>query len=471
MATTSLWRIKGKLGSVLEYIENPEKTVTHSPDPADEDASIRDVLEYVTRDSATDRSQLVSAINCSVKTAVKDMKETKQRFGKQSGTVAYHGYQSFKEGEVMPKLAHMIGVRLAEELWGGRYEVVVATHTDKASHIHNHFLINTVSFIDGIKFHRTKEDYRKMQEVSDRLCREFRLSVVRHPQGRGKHYGEWAAEKRGKPTYRSMIRRDIDDAVRASLTEREFFSCLKEKGYEFKLYNSKGGNLERPSLKPKGSERFFRFDGLGDDYRLDEIRERILEKIDRIEPFPEEDRKAIRRYRSAHPPHTKHKGLAALYYHYCYELHIIVQYPASAKKVPFFMREDLLRLDRLDEQVRFLARNGIETMDDLNGYREKAGGNIRLLQWERQVQRNLLKQEIRRDNLPGQKELKEKIAGISGEIGKLKNDLKICDSVEKRSSQIQKGMETLKEMEKGEEKDELLRGRSGTGRKNVLKRG
>lgn len=62
MATTSIWRIKGKLGSVLEYIENPEKTVTHSPNPADEDASIRDVLEYVTRDSATDRSQLVSEI-------------------------------------------------------------------------------------------------------------------------------------------------------------------------------------------------------------------------------------------------------------------------------------------------------------------------------------------------------------------------------------------------------------------------
>ena len=470
MATTSLWRIKGKLGSVLEYIENPEKTFTHPANPADEDASIRDVLEYVTRDSATDHSQLVSAINCRVKTAVKDMKETKQRFGKPGGTVAYHGYQSFKEGEVTPELAHMIGVRLAEELWGDRYEVVVATHIDKDSHIHNHFLINTVSFVDGIKFHRTKEDYQKMQEVSDRLCRQYMLSVVKHPQGRGKHYGEWAAEKKGRPTYRSMIRRDIDDAIRKSLTEREFFQFLKEKGYEFKLYNSKGGELERPSLRPSGSERYFRFDGLGDDYRMDEIRERILEKITRIEPFPEEDRKAIQRYRMDHPPHTKHKGIAALYYHYCYELHIIVNYPASVKRVSFFMREDLLKLDRLDEQVRFLAKNSIETMDDLNGYREKAGGRIRLLEWERQVQRNLLKQEVRKDNLPGQDELREKIAGISDEIRQLKNDLKICDSVEKRSAQIGSELETLKEMEKGEERDGLLRRRSGTGRKNVSKR-
>ena len=470
MATTSIWRIKGKLGSVLEYIENPEKTVTHSPNPADEDASIRDVLEYVTRDSATDHSQLVSTINCSVKTAVKDMNETKQRFGKPGGTVAYHGYQSFKEGEVTPKLAHMIGVRLAEELWGDRYEVVVATHIDKDSHIHNHFLINTVSFIDGKKYFRSSGDYKRMREVSDRLCRQYRLSVVKHPQGRGKHYGEWAAEKKGRPTYRSMIRRDIDDAIRKSLTEREFFQFLKEKGYEFKLYNSKGGELERPSLRPSGSERYFRFDGLGDDYRMDEIRERILEKITRIEPFPEDDRKAIRRYRMDHPPHTKHKGIAALYYHYCYELHIIVNYPASVKRVSFFMREDLLKLDRLDEQVRFLAKNSIETMDDLNGYREKAGGRIRLLEWERQVQRNLLKQEVRKDNLPGQDELREKIAGISGEIRQLKNDLKICDSVEKRSAQIGSELETLKEMEKGEERDGLLRRRGGTGRKNVSKR-
>ena len=471
MATTSLWRIKGKVKSAIEYIENPEKVIKPRSDSEGEEASIETVMDYVSRDSATDRSQLVTAINCNLLTASEEMKETKLRFGKLGGTVAYHGYQSFREGEVTPDQAHMIGVRLAEELWGSRYEVVVATHTDKASHIHNHFLINTVSFIDGIKFHRTKEDYRKMQEVSDQLCRRYGLSVVKHPQGRGKHYAEWAAEKQGKPTYRSMVRRDIDDAIRSSLTEREFFNCLKEKGYEFKLYNSKGGELERPSLKPEGAERFFRFDRLGDDYRLDEIRERILEKITRIDPFPEEDRKAIRRYRSTHPPYTKHKGLAALYYYYCYELHIIVKYPASVKKVPFFMREDLIRLDRLDETVRFLARNNIETMEDLNGYRERANENIRLLEWERQVQRNLLKREVRRDNLPGQEELRKQISGISGEIKELRNGLKICDSVEKRSSQIQNGMGTLKEMEKGEERDELLRGRSGTGRQNVPKRG
>lgn len=468
MATTSLWRIKGQLGNVIRYIENPEKTSVL--DCEGKDAVIEDVIDYVTRDSATQNSNLVSAINCKVETACEDMKKTKQRFGKPGGTVAYHGYQSFAQGEVTPEQAHLLGCRLAEELWGDRYEVVVATHIDKKSHIHNHFLVNTVSFVDGIKFHRTKGDYIKMQEVSDRLCKEYNLSVVKHPEGKGKHYGEWSAEKKGKPTFRSTIRRDIDDAIKASLTEREFFTYLKEKGYEFKLYNSKGGELERPSLKPADSERYFRFDRLGDDYSLDEIRDRILEKINRIEPFPEEERRRIRRYRTEHPPRTKRKGLAALYFYYCYELHIIVKSQASVKKVPFFMREDLIKLDRLDEQVRFLAKNNIETLDDLNGYREEAGSKLRLLEWERQVQRNLLRQDVRKENIPGQEEQREKIAEINAEIKRLKKELKICDSVEKRSAQIRTELEAMKNQEKGEEKDELLRGRGGTGREDVAKR-
>lgn len=134
------------------------------------------------------------------------------------------------------------------------------------------------------------------------------------------------------------------------------------------------------------------------------------------------------------------------------------------------MREDLIKLDRLDEQMRFLGKNRIETMEDLNGYRKEAAEQVRLLEWERQVQRNFLKREVRRENLPAQEELREKIAGISDEIRQLKKNLKICDSVEARSAQIQKEMEAMKNQEKGEKKDELLRGRSRTGRPDVAKR-
>ena len=300
MATTSLWRIEGGLNRVIEYIENPEKTqerITETKDYGGGEASIVSVLDYVTRESATDHTQLVTAINCTLQNVTEEMMKTKKAFGKTGGTVAYHGYQSFKEGEVTPQQAHLIGELLAQELWGDRYEVVVATHVDKESHIHNHFLINTVSFVDGKKFHRTKQDYLRMQQVSDRLCRENGLSVVRHPEdGRGKNYGEWAAEQKGKPTHRRMIRQDIDRAIKASLTEREFFRHLEEMGYEFKLRSSKGEELLRPSLKPKDAQRFFRFDRLGEGYDLEEIRYRILENIRREPVIPEENVAFVSRY-------------------------------------------------------------------------------------------------------------------------------------------------------------------------------
>ena len=65
--------------------------------------------------------------------------ETKRLWGKSGGRVCYHGYQSFKADEVTAETAHEIGVRLAEELWGGRFEVVVATHCN-TGHYHNHFV-------------------------------------------------------------------------------------------------------------------------------------------------------------------------------------------------------------------------------------------------------------------------------------------------------------------------------------------
>ena len=105
-----------------------------------------------------------------------------------------------------------------------------------------------------------------MRDVSDRLCREPGLSVIKNPEGKRKNYSEWSAEKNGKPTNRSRIRADIDRAIGVSLTENEFFDALEEMGYELKLTAASGKTLQRPSLRPQGSERFYRFDRLGEEY-------------------------------------------------------------------------------------------------------------------------------------------------------------------------------------------------------------
>ena len=187
MAVTSLWRVKGFIGKVVMYAMNENKTTTKEvirTDNDDTDAfnALSDLIDYAERGDATNEQSFVYRIKCRKGYEKEDMMKTKNDFGKTGGVVAYHGYQSFSKGEVTLEQAHKIGKQLARELWGERYQVIVTTHLDKDSHIHNHFVINTVSWVDGKKFHRTKRDYQKMREVSDRLCREYSLSVIEHPR-------------------------------------------------------------------------------------------------------------------------------------------------------------------------------------------------------------------------------------------------------------------------------------------------
>lgn len=188
MATTSIWRVHGKIGKVLIYAENPDKTIAESPiaipDGVNTD-SLEDVIMYAAREDATNKKQYVTGINCHPETAREEMMNVKGDYAKTGGVIAYHGYQSFSEGEVTPELAHEIGVKLAERLWGDKYQVLVATHLDKQSHIHNHFVLNTVSFVDGRKYFRSVGDYQRMQDESDRLCLEYGLSIVEIPTGKG----------------------------------------------------------------------------------------------------------------------------------------------------------------------------------------------------------------------------------------------------------------------------------------------
>ena len=93
---------------------------------------------------------------------------TKKRYGKTDCYIAWHGYQSFKPEEVTPQLAHEIGVKLAKEMWGDRFEIIVTTHLDK-EHIHCHFCFNSVSFRDGGKYNYSKIEQQHGQALEDTL--------------------------------------------------------------------------------------------------------------------------------------------------------------------------------------------------------------------------------------------------------------------------------------------------------------
>lgn len=207
MATTKIWPVKTRLDHVLRYAEEESKTENADWSKVG-DPSLRDVMDYAMDDAKTRQQYYVSGWNCLPGIALKEMRLVKRMFGKEDGILAFHGYQSFKPGEVSPEIAHEIGMKLAEELWPD-HQVIIATHVNK-DHVHNHFVLNSVG-LHGKKFNACKASYREMRAASDRLCREYGLSVI-EPKSTSttKHYTEWAAEHAGEPTYRSIIRQDID---------------------------------------------------------------------------------------------------------------------------------------------------------------------------------------------------------------------------------------------------------------------
>ena len=444
MAVTSIWPIKGRVDQVIHYARNPEKTTAGKYRDQAALHSIDGILEYAADEMKTEHRAYVSCLNCKESDAAAQFMETKRFWGKTDGRSCYHGYQSFRYGEVTAEIAHEIGVKLAEELWGGRFEVLVATHLN-TDHYHNHFVINSVSFADGRKFYNSPTDYNHMREVSDRLCREHSLSVIEDSCGNSRHYSEWSAEKNGKPTYRGMIRKDIDRAISASTTGRDFIRVMTEMGYEIKTHGERGTPLKYPSLKPPGAKGYFRFHKLGEGYSLDEIKERILQNYRKQVPFPEIKPKRGRRYcyHGSRRTVKKATGLRALYLRYCYELHIIVRHPASVKRVSFLLREDVAKLDRFIAQTRLLGKHRIETLEDLRAYKENLEGQISTLTAERKDLRNQLKRASRQNDGIAADEIKKQIASHTAMLKSHRRKLILCDSIEQRSVQVRENLEQL----------------------------
>ena len=398
--------------------------------------------------------------------------ETKRRFGKMDGRTCYHGYQSFRAGEVDADTAHRIGVELAKELWGDQFEVVVATHLN-TDHYHNHFVINSVSSVDGRKFSNRKPDYARMREVSDRLCKEHQLSVIKNPKGKGKSYSQWSAEKNGKPTYPSLVKDDVDRAILASTTMRDFQRVMEQMGYTFKWFKKNGQQLEHQVAIPPGAKKGVRLDRLGEEYTFDGITQRILRNMRKRIPFPEAENRRLGRYRyrGNFKKHKKATGLRALYFYYCYRLKIIVKHPASTKKVLGVLREDIVKLDQRIAETRFLGKYKIETADDLAGRKQYADNQIQVLTDQRKDLRNALKRITRKGDAAEIEATKEKISALTDELIKLRKEVKLCDSIAVRSGLVKEGLEAIIEQDTSERKEknqyEHSRRRSGTDRQNV----
>ena len=436
MAVTKIWNIKGRAESPLEYITNPEKTQREFTES--EKQALADVIAYAADEDKTEQFFYTTGINCSVEFARDQFNATKIRFGKTGGNVAYHAYQSFREGEVTPDEAHAIGVQLARELWGDRFQIVVATHVNTKC-THNHIVINSVSFKDGLKFHDCKDTYRQLKEASDRICLERGLSVVENPKGKGVNQYVYKMEKAGMPTRYNVARQAIDEAVSLSLNIEEFKYELSKRGYNYRFDPQR----KYWTVTPPGGRKPIRIHKLGDDYSRESIERRIYDN----DPSVRTER-LRQQYRQPNNYNLRRRidrimgrsGLEKLYLRYCYELGYLPKYQQNPTKLHILLKEDLLKCDQYSEQAKLLSRYHVDTEKDLSDLMENIEGKIK----ELSLGRDELRQTARRV-LPESEinDAKEKIKDLTAEIRELRHELKVCGDIQQRSGHVRENLAVI----------------------------
>ena len=407
MAYTSVIPVR-RLDRAVKYVMNKEKTTA---------VSLQDALDYAANRDKTEQSCFESSYACTLETAFSDMRQTKEHWHKSGGVQGYHLVQSFAADEVTPELAHRIAKELADRVLGGRYEYVIGTHLN-TGHIHSHIVWNSVSCVDGKKYRSNYKSYvTEIRAVSDELCRKYKLSVIDTENSNhvAKPYAEWLAEKNNQPTWRTAIRQDVDEAIRQSLTWRQFLTVLDRKGYEVRM------RRKYPVLRPPGKERFVRFKTLGKRYTPEAIQTRILYPQS-YHPYVENPPTIQHgRLHSGKKPHRKLTGLRALYYRYLYELGALPHKPRSSS---YAVRQDAYKLDQRIRQMEFLSKNRIDTLAQLETHRQALQTEIRQLQTKR-------KQLPKTDDVQSQHE------SVNTALKQLRQEERLCRKIAEHSIEVQ----------------------------------
>ena len=425
MATTSLWKVDKRLDHVIDYATDEEKTKNENEGSNFD--SIEKLLTYATNPDKTEKLFYTTGINCKVDNAVKEMQFVKRLYGKEKGILAFHGYQSFKEGEVTPEIAHEIGVRLAEEMWGDRFQVVVSTHLN-TDNIHNHFVLNSVSFLDGKRFCNTKKDYALMRKTSDRLCEEYGLNVLQQED----KYIKYATSD----LYKELMRDSIDYAIANAKDYEQFIQILKDLDYIVTDINGTLSIRRDPYKRNTRIERQF-----GYKYSKENIYKRILETQPEFPYSPEPYllfSRSYERYNNEKQKHLQFKGTIS-YLIYQYEKLLGINTEIFSKSNITKMTPELIqaikKMDEFSKQVRFLSKNNINTEEELLNYEKLAYDRINPLKSERE---NLWKKHKRTKNDDERKNIENKIIEISKKITPLTEEIKHCNNIKLRLEKIKK---------------------------------
>lgn len=468
MAVCEIWDVRGRLDHPIDYAENPEKTANPKYTEADLQAMV-DVMEYATNKDKTEQRYFVTGVNCDPTTARDEMMIAKAQWNDESEIVCYHGFQSFKHGEVTPEQAHEVGVKLAEKMWGDRFQVIVATHLNTDC-LHNHFVVNSVSFADGKHYHDNKANLRLLRQRSDELCREHSLSVIEHPSGKKTPYALYQAEKNGMPTRDNVTRQAVDEAISKSFTLKDFDLIMAEMGYRVSF----DPNRKYWTVIGKGWKRPKRLYKLGEEYTNERIMERISENSYAVKfsTFAESQRTVkVFRVKGSLKGAKKIGGLRGLYLHYCYKLGIL---PKNKKqnyaRLHYLLKDDLMKMEAISQETRLLCRNRIDTVEQLLLYK----GTLETEKTDLLQKRKELYSKSRKTGGEEKEAIRSQLSDLSKRLSVIRKEVRLCEGIEARNAALKEKLSTIRSDEEQQRKELMTneyKRRSGrTNRPNELGR-
>ena len=452
MATNGIWKIDKRLDNVLIYTTNVEKTINsgYTKEPY---CNLHNVIDYVEADYKTEKQYYVSGINCEKDTALDEMIITKQKFNKTGGILGFHAFQSFAEGEVTPELAHEIGIKLAEEMWGDRFEVVVSTHLN-TNHIHNHFVLNSVSFVDGKRYYDNRQTYAEFRKISNLICEEYGLSTLREKScKRSKiNYANYQKGNYESNNYYTRAKEDIDRAILQAYDYNDFCKLMKLMDYDVMI------RYDKISIRRKGYKKNIRIERcFGEDYTIENINKRIETTYEQRIPFIEVFGNTKYEIDKSNYKKPKYVGIYGLYLHYCYLLKVFPsKYPRQ--RLSPQIRADINKMDNISEEARLLVSNNLKTNEQFFLFKEE---KEKLLNDLTDKRSKLWYQHKKAKSKEEKEMLSNQIDEINKELEPTRKEVVLCEDILKRSKMIEQNLSELDEEKSKERKevsnDELIR--------------
>ena len=402
-------------------------------------SNLKHVIDYGKNGDKTEKGLLVSSINCGVATAYEEMALIKKFYHKEDKILGYHIIQSFDGFETPPANANKIGKQLAEEMWGDKYQVVICTHVNKRN-VHNHIILNSVSFVDGKKYHNSETNIALTREISDRLCFENGLKIIDTPKSKKE---KEIAEKRTDNFNRTdekmqKVITDIDEAIKSAKKYSDFKLALKAKGYSNIKDNGKYLSMKTPyySRNVRIGKVF------GNDYSVQGIKERIYgyRKVETM-PFANYNKKYYKKIYKGPKIDWKLYKRNRFYAWYVAALYILGILPAKVivQEVTVQDYKSKNKIKMIFEELNYINRSHSKSIEEIKTHKKEIEDKLPVLKGERE---NLWVKHKKSISAEDKKLILERINLLSDEISTLYGQRNACkriiDTYNKAHTEVEK---------------------------------